>query len=90
MKAIFFSVFTFFFLTGFGQQQTSIQLRHFMQAAPSPANQLPYGANSKAGHYVQAGDAKFITKYMGTENQLLSFTEVFSVPPTRCSSLLTV
>lgn len=65
MKAIVVSLFTFLFLMACSQQP-STQLRRFMQAAPSPVNQIPYGANSKAGHYVQAGDAKIYYEVYGT------------------------
>ena len=36
-----------------------------MQKTASPENQIPYGANEKAGHYVQAGDAKIYYEVYG-------------------------
>jgi pimeloyl-ACP methyl ester carboxylesterase len=65
MKTIFFSLATFLFLTAFSQQQTPIRLRHFMQIAPSSAKEIPYGANPKAGHYANAGDAKIYYEVYG-------------------------
>jgi pimeloyl-ACP methyl ester carboxylesterase len=65
MKALFFSIASFLFLAAFSQNQTPIHLRHFMQKAPSSANEIAYGANSKAGHYVTAGDAKIYYEVYG-------------------------
>ena len=65
MKTILFSLFTFFTLHSYSQEQTSKALRHFMQASPSPANKTQYGNNPKAGHYVDAGDAKIYYEIYG-------------------------
>ncbi|MCW3094345.1 MAG: hypothetical protein JWP81_5414 [Ferruginibacter sp.] len=65
MKAILFFALTFLCVHTFGQQQTSKQLRHFMQATPPPANETQYGNNPKAGHYANAGDAKIYYEVYG-------------------------
>ena len=49
----------------FSQAQAPKQLRHFLQAAPTPANAIPYGNNPKAGHYVNAGDARIYYEVYG-------------------------
>jgi pimeloyl-ACP methyl ester carboxylesterase len=46
-------------------QQTPKHLRHFMQVTASSLNEIPYGANAKAGQYVQAGDAKIYYEVYG-------------------------
>ena len=65
MKTILFSVLTFLCVHTFSQKQAPKQLIHFMQQTPLPANEIPYGANPKAGHYVQAGDAKIYYEVYG-------------------------
>ena len=65
MKTILFSLFTFLFLSSYSQLQVSNQLRHFMQATPSPANEIQYGNNLRAGHYAAAGDAKIYYEIYG-------------------------
>src|SRR3954471_13041320 len=65
MKKILFSVLTFLCVYTFGQKQAPKQLIHFMQQTPLPANEIPYGANPKAGKYVQAGDAKIYYEVYG-------------------------
>ena len=65
MKTLFFTVFTFIILHSYCQEQTPRVLRHFMQANPSSANKIQYGNNSKAGHYVNAGDAKIYYETYG-------------------------
>lgn len=62
MKAILLSLLTLFCLPTYSQQQT---LRHFMQVNPSPAHAVQYGNNPKAGHYVNAGDAKIYYEVYG-------------------------
>ena len=42
-----------------------------MQAAPLPATEIPYGANPKAGHYVNAGDAKIYYEVYGKGKPLV-------------------
>lgn len=64
MKLLFFSLFTVLFFRTYSQEQTAIQLRHFMQMVPLP-DEIPYGANAKAGHYVTAGDAKIYYEVYG-------------------------
>jgi pimeloyl-ACP methyl ester carboxylesterase len=46
--------------TGYSQQT----LRRFFQPA-NVVNKIPYGANKKAGHYVQSGDAKIYYEVYG-------------------------
>ena len=65
MKVHIFSFFTFLFSFFFCQGQAPKQLRHFMQSGPSPANAIPYGANTKAGRYANAGDAKIYYEVYG-------------------------
>ncbi len=54
MKKILFSLFTLLCLNAFSQTET-----------PALVNEIPYGNNSKAGHYVQAGDAKIYYEVYG-------------------------
>jgi pimeloyl-ACP methyl ester carboxylesterase len=65
MKTILFAVLIFLCECTLGQQQAPKQLRHFMQQAPLPANKIPYGANPKAGHYIQTGDARIYYEVYG-------------------------
>ena len=65
MKSILIFLFTFLFLQTYSQQQAPKNLRYFMQKGPSPVNAKPYGNNPKAGHYVQAGDAKIYYEVYG-------------------------
>jgi pimeloyl-ACP methyl ester carboxylesterase len=65
MKSILFTLFTFFFLHTYSQQQILKPLRHFMQSGPLLANETQYGNNPKAGHYVNAGDAKIYYELYG-------------------------
>lgn len=52
-------------LAAYSQHQTPKHLRHFMQMSPSSSNEIPYGANAKAGHYEKAGDAKIYYEVYG-------------------------
>lgn len=59
-----------FFLTiiclhSFGQPGSSRELRYFMQSADLPSSKVPYGANPKAGHYVDVGDARLYYEVYG-------------------------
>lgn len=54
MKKILLSMFTLLCLNAFSQKETSASV-----------NQVPYGNNSKAGHYVQSGDAKIYYEIYG-------------------------
>jgi pimeloyl-ACP methyl ester carboxylesterase len=58
-------------LHSYSQQQTPKHLRSFMQTSPSPANEIPYGANPKAGHYVNVGDAKIYYEVYGKGQPLV-------------------
>jgi pimeloyl-ACP methyl ester carboxylesterase len=62
MHSRIFSVFFFLTVCSFvyGQQN----LRRFLQPA-NVVNKIPYGANAKAGHYVQANDAKIYYELYG-------------------------
>jgi pimeloyl-ACP methyl ester carboxylesterase len=70
MKATVFSLLIFFCLPGFGQTMQK-PLRHFMQAGPSPANEIQYGNNSAAGHYTNARDAKIYYEVYGKGKPLV-------------------
>jgi len=65
LKIMIGLLFTLWSTHSFSQQHAPKQLRHFMQAAPSPATAIPYGANPKAGHYVKAGDARIYYEVYG-------------------------
>lgn len=71
MKAIILSILTFLCLNAYSQQQAPKQLRHFMQAAPTPKNAVPYGANPKAGHYINTGDARIYYEVYGKGKPLV-------------------
>jgi pimeloyl-ACP methyl ester carboxylesterase len=71
MRYILFSLLTLLFLNSYSQKQAPRQLRHFMQAAPSPANAIPYGANPKTGHYIKSGDAKIYYEVYGKGKPLV-------------------
>jgi pimeloyl-ACP methyl ester carboxylesterase len=58
-------LFTIWSIHSFSQQAAPKQLRHFMQAAPSPADAIPYGANPKAGRYISTGGAKIYYEVYG-------------------------
>jgi len=51
--------------------QSPMQLRHAFQATPSLAGAIPYGANAKAGHYVNAGDANIYYEVYGQGDPLV-------------------
>jgi pimeloyl-ACP methyl ester carboxylesterase len=65
IKSIIFFLFSVLALSAYSQKQPTKPLRHFMQAAPLPANKTPYGNNPKAGHYIQSGDAKIYYEVYG-------------------------
>ena len=71
LRANLFISFLFLCLTIFSQAQTPTQLRHAFQNSPSPAGTTPYGANAKAGHYVNAGDAKIYYEVYGEGKPLV-------------------
>jgi pimeloyl-ACP methyl ester carboxylesterase len=71
MKSIFFTLIMFLAFFAYGQQSSPKHVRHFMQMSPSSANEIPYGANSKAGHYVQASDAKIYYEVYGQGKPIL-------------------
>lgn len=73
---LFFRVWPFlaFMIMGhaaFSQTQAPKQLRHFLQAQPTPANAIPYGNNPKAGHFLHAGDAKIYYEVYGKGRPLV-------------------
>lgn len=47
------------------QESKPVQLKGFMQTVASPQYATPYGANPKAGHYANAGDAKIYYEVYG-------------------------
>jgi pimeloyl-ACP methyl ester carboxylesterase len=63
MKILLLFLLTLLSLDIYSQQP--VPLRHFMQVGPSPANETQYGNNPKAGHYVNAGDAKIYYEVYG-------------------------
>lgn len=65
MKTILSFLLNFCILYSYSQQQTPKLLRHFMQAGPSPATEIQYGNNPKAGQYANAGDAKIYYEVYG-------------------------
>src|SRR6476620_3714226 len=71
MKAILLSLLTLLCLHTYSQQKTLKHLKSFMQTSPSPANEIPYGANPKAGHYVNVGDAKIYYEVYGKGQPLV-------------------
>ena len=71
MKAILFSLSIFFCLHGFTQETLQKPLRHFMQVKPSSANEIQYGNNPEAGHYVLSGDARIYYEVYGKGQPIL-------------------
>ncbi|HNP23963.1 MAG TPA: alpha/beta hydrolase [Panacibacter sp.] len=65
MKATRFLLFGLILLGSVNHADAQKQLRHFMQTADSPAGEIQYGNNVKAGHYVQSGDAKIYYEEYG-------------------------
>lgn len=65
MKPVFFSLFILLLITCSSQAQPPQKLRHFLQAGPSPAGSIPYGANPKVGRYASAGDARIYYEVYG-------------------------
>ncbi|RPD51155.1 alpha/beta fold hydrolase [Paracnuella aquatica] len=65
MKSFIFSLLTLAIFCTSSQAQALKRLRHFMQAAPMPAGVTPYGANPKAGRYVNVVDAKIYYEVYG-------------------------
>jgi len=63
-------IFLFLFLNAaaFGQHTP---MRHFLQVNPSPAGEIPYGNNPKAGRYVTAGDARIYYEVYGNGKPLV-------------------
>lgn len=70
MKTILFSLLVFLGSHGFSQTVQK-PLRHFMQSGPSPANEIQYGNNPKAGYYVNVGDAKIYYEVYGKGEPLV-------------------
>lgn len=65
MKLILSALLIFMCFYASSQQQQPKYLRHFMQTSASSVKGIPYGANAKAGRYVQAGDAKIYYEVYG-------------------------
>lgn len=66
MRILLFSLLSLLCLYSFGQTTLQKPLRYFSQADTLPIGETPYGNNPKAGHYVQAGDAKIYYEVYGT------------------------
>ena len=71
MKAILCSLNILISLLSFSQATAPKPLRHFMQAGPSSANEIQYGNNPEAGHYVLAGDARIYYEVYGKGQPIL-------------------
>lgn len=71
MKSILFLSFLTLSVFMNSQAQTPMQLRRAFQTNPSLLDAVPYGANAKAGHYAQAGDAKIYYEVYGKGEPLL-------------------
>jgi pimeloyl-ACP methyl ester carboxylesterase len=71
MRSILISLFILSYSQSFGQTTTPEPLRYFMQAGPSPANEIQYGNNPEAGHYIKAGDAKIYYEIYGKGQPLV-------------------
>jgi pimeloyl-ACP methyl ester carboxylesterase len=65
MKTLLFSISILLCLYSFSQTTTHQPLRYFSQGDPSPVGEAQYGNNPKAGHDVQAGDAKIYYELYG-------------------------
>jgi predicted alpha/beta-fold hydrolase len=65
IKYVLFTLLLLVSISARSQDQTKKTLRHFMQAASSPANAIQYGNNPKAGRYVNTGDAKIYYEVYG-------------------------
>ena len=50
---------------GSGSAHDVPAMRYFMQAPEAKGSDTPYGNNTAAGHYVQAGDAKIYYEVYG-------------------------
>ena len=53
--------------------ESAVNIRYFMQQPGVQGSATPYGNNEKAGHYVQAGDAKIYYEVYGTGKPLFVF-----------------
>jgi len=65
MKTILSVLLSVCFLVSYSQKQYIKPLRHFMQMTAPPPKETQYGNNPKAGHYVQADDAKIYYEVYG-------------------------
>jgi pimeloyl-ACP methyl ester carboxylesterase len=70
MRPILVLLLILLYSTSMGQT-TSPKLRHFMQAGSSTANEIQYGNNPKAGHYIKAGDARIYFEIYGEGRPLV-------------------
>jgi pimeloyl-ACP methyl ester carboxylesterase len=71
MKAILCSLAFLISLFCYSQEKAQNPLRHFMQSGSSPANEIQYGNNPGAGHYVNAGDARMYYEVYGKGQPIL-------------------
>ncbi|WP_442591935.1 alpha/beta fold hydrolase [Pedobacter sp. AW31-3R] len=53
------------------QSKSNTPLRYFSQVGASPKNEIQYGNNPKAGHYVTSGDARIYYEVYGKGHPLL-------------------
>ncbi|MBO5651236.1 MAG: alpha/beta hydrolase, partial [Selenomonas sp.] len=61
------------FGTAHGTAESAPAMRYFMQQPGNYASTTPYGNNEKAGHYVQAGDAKIYYEVYGEGKPVFVF-----------------
>jgi pimeloyl-ACP methyl ester carboxylesterase len=71
MKSILLSLITVVILGTSSVAQKARELRYFLQATTSPASAIPYGANPKAGRYINVGDARIYYEVYGKGSPLV-------------------
>ncbi|MBD5608470.1 MAG: alpha/beta hydrolase [Desulfovibrio sp.] len=72
-KIYFFPLFCLLFLVSASALAVTHPLRYFGQPSGSRGSATPYGDNSKAGHYIKAGDAKIYYETYGEGDPLFVF-----------------
>jgi pimeloyl-ACP methyl ester carboxylesterase len=70
MKKVFTLLLSLFLLTGYSQEGQVKSMKAFM--GKSNVSEIPYGANSVAGHYANAGDAKIYYEVYGKGKPLVA------------------
>ena len=72
-KIYFLPLFCLIFLVSASTLAIAHPLRYFAQPPEAQVSATPYGNNSKAGHYIQSGDAKIYYEIYGTGEPLFVF-----------------